>query len=51
MLDAFSKPTLESILKEIRLSTSLDTFIYTTVFGTYGHLTLLQPFFFVHRIP
>lgn len=50
MLDEFGKNTLEPILKEIRLSTLVDTFIYTTVFGTYEHLTLLQPFFFVHRI-
>mgnify|MGYP006996546196 CR=1 FL=1 len=50
VLDEFGKNTLEPILKEIRLSTLVDTFIYTTVFGTYEHLTLLQPFFFVHRI-
>lgn len=50
VLDEFGKTTLEPILKEIWLSISVDTFIYTTVFGTYGHLTLLQPFSFVHRI-
>lgn len=50
VLDEFGKTTLESILKEIRLSTSVDTFIYTTVCGTYEHLTLLQPFLLVHRI-